>query len=187
MRIGVIAEDKSDVDVIREITLGLLKPGKIGFRSFVGNGCGKLRRKCGSWAGTLVKQGCPFVVVVHDLDRSEEESLRRHLTQAIQPARAALSVILIPKHEIEAWLLCDATAIAAAFRETKKVKLPGTPEHLPDPKRTLEELVWTKYRKTYLNTVHNALVARHINSALLKKCTSFALHPPFVAKVRERL
>jgi hypothetical protein len=67
---GIIAEDDSDVAVMREVTLTLLKPRVIGFRQFVGDGCGKLRRKCGAWAEILARQGCSWLVVVHDLDEA---------------------------------------------------------------------------------------------------------------------
>jgi hypothetical protein len=187
MKVGIIAEDNSDVDVLKEITSRLLKPSVVGFKHFVGNGCGKLRRKCGSWATNLVTKGCPCIIVAHDLDDNEESSLRLHLVEAIRPAKAKASVVLIPKREIEAWLLYDAKAIASAFRETKAFKPPGNPEDLEDPKRTLGDLVWNKYRKNYLNTVHNAQIAKHANLSLLKKSKSFAPHPPFVAQVKDRL
>jgi hypothetical protein len=58
MKMGIIAEDDSDVAVLRELTLSLLKPSRIGFKHFVGHGCGKLRRKCRAWACNLVRQGC---------------------------------------------------------------------------------------------------------------------------------
>jgi hypothetical protein len=100
MKIGIIAEDDSDVRVLRELTLALLKPRAVGFSRFVGDGCGKLRRKCGVWAKNLVLQGCPWIVVVHDLDVYDEHDLRTRLTRAVAPARAKASVVLIPKREI---------------------------------------------------------------------------------------
>src|SRR5271157_5312842 len=117
MKIGVIAEDDSDVAVLREITRTLLKPRVVGFKSFVGGGCGKLHRKCGAWATILVKEGCPWIAVVHDLDQCDEARLRADLEEAITPAGASVSVVLIPRREIEAWLLYDSHAIAKAFRE----------------------------------------------------------------------
>lgn len=187
MKIGIIAEDDSDVAVLREITLVLLKPHRIGFSRFVGGGCGKLRRKCGAWARILVRQGCPWIVVVHDLDLRDEQSLRAELMRAIGPARAEASVVLIPKQEIEAWLLYDNRAIAAAFHENQRLPLPGNPESLADAKGHLRDLIWRRYRKDYLNTVHNALIAKHINVALLRHSRSFAPHFIFANTLRQRL
>jgi len=187
VKVGIIAEDDSDVAVLQAITLKMLKPKVVGFRSFVGNGCGKLRRKCGAWAVNLVGGGCPCIVVVHDLDEYDASALRTQLSAAIAPARARFSVVLIPKREIEAWLLYDMGAIAKAFRETKTARLHGNPENLRDPKGTLEDLVWKAYRKSYVNTVHNPQIAKHINITQLNTCKSFAPHPDFVAQLKKLL
>lgn len=187
MKMGIIAEDDSDVAVVREITLSLLKPYRIGFSRFVGNGSGKLQRKCGAWARTLVRQGCPWITVVHDLDVHDERRLRAQLTAAIAPARAKASVVLLPKREIEAWLLYDGGAIAAAFNEIQHPRVPGNPESLLDPKKHLRDLIWKKYRKAYLNTVHNARIAKRIDVSRLTRAASFARHPVFTAAVRKML
>lgn len=102
MKMGIIAEDDSDVGVVREITLTLLRPHAIGFKRFVGHGSGKLRRKCGAWARNLVRQGCQCIVVVHDIDVHDEDILREELTNAIAPAGARHRTVLIPRREIEA-------------------------------------------------------------------------------------
>jgi hypothetical protein len=132
MKIGIIAEDDSDVSVVHALTLALVRPYKLGYKRFVGDGCGKLRRKCEAWARNLVQQGCRFVMVVHDLDQNHEQALRAQLTAAINPAGAQAYVVLIPKREIEAWLLYDGNAIASVFRENASPPLPGNPESLTD-------------------------------------------------------
>ncbi len=187
MKMGIIAEDDSDVAVIREVTLSLLRPKRVGFSKFVGHGCGKLRRKCGPWAQALVRKGCPWIMVVHDLDVHDEQRLRTQLTEAIAPARAQVTVVLIPKREIEAWLLYDGQAIAAAFNENLPPKVPGDPESLADPKNYLRDLIWTKYRREYVNTIHNGLIAKYIDLSLLRRSGSFAPHPPFAATVKRML
>jgi len=184
MKIGIIAEDDSDVAVLRELTLTLLRPRVVGFKKFVGDGSGKLRRKCGSWAINLVKQGCPWIVVVHDLDQHNETDLRNQLTSAIAPARAPLSLVLIPKREIEAWLLYDQRAIASTFKAQKLPKLPGNPESLADPKKHLRDLVRKNYAKDYLHTIHNAQIASRINPNSLRPSRSFSPHFGFSSNVR---
>jgi hypothetical protein len=187
MKIGIIAEDDSDVAVLREITLTLLRPRVIGFKKFVGDGCGKLRRKCGTWATNLVLQGCPWLVVVHDLDANNEDQLRAQLAAAIGPAGAVASIVLIPKREIEAWLLYDGKAIAAAFNEHRSPPLPGNPEMLSDPKKHLRELIRRRYRKEYFNTIHNVQIAKHIDPSMLKGARSFSPHIGFTAALRRLL
>jgi hypothetical protein len=187
MNIGIIAEDDSDVAVLREITLNLVRPRVVGFKKFVGGGSGKVRKKCGAWASNLVKQGCPWIVVVHDLDQHNGVVLRNELAAAIVPAQAPFSVILIPKREIEAWLLYDGQAIAKTFKGQKMPKLPGNPESLADPKKYLRDLVRKSYGKEYLNTIHNAQIASRIKPQSLKTSPSFSPHFAFTSTVRGML
>lgn len=187
MTVGIIAEDRRDVAVVSEITLTLLRPYKVSFSRFVGDGCGKLRRKCRAWANILVQQGCRSIVVVHDLDENNEEELRALLSDAVAAAKPSISVVLLPKREIEAWLLYDGAAIAGAYKESRLPRLPGDPESLGDPKKHLNDLIKKTYRKTYLSTVHNALIAKRINPTSLTRAASFARHPVFAAAVRVEL
>lgn len=187
MNMGIIAEDDSDVAVIAQLTLALIEPRPMGFKKFVGDGCGKLRRKCGAWASNLVKRGCSWIIVVHDLDRFEEGELRKSLAEAVAPAGAKAYIILIPKHEIEAWLLYDPKAIAEAFNEREEATLPGDPETLVDPKRFLADLIWKQYRKRYMNTLHNAQIAKHIRVGLLSGSSSFAPHVLFMGEMKGKL
>ncbi|MGC1934689.1 MAG: hypothetical protein WA681_06680, partial [Candidatus Acidiferrales bacterium] len=82
------------------------------------------------------------------------------------------------------WLLYDADAIARAFREHLRPRLPGNPELLADPKKSLREIIWKRYRKQYLNTVHNSQIAKHIQISRLRRAGSFLPHLTFTAKVR---
>jgi hypothetical protein len=187
LNIGIIAEDRSDVMVIKELTLKLVRPHPLGFKSFVGDGCGKVQRKCAAWAANLVLQGCRWIAVVHDLDTNREPELRARLMTAVTASNADAHVVVIPKREIEAWLLYDPNAIAAVFRRGKFPRLPGDPESLVDPKRHLGELVWRTYRKDYLNTIHNPQIASKIDVARLNGCVSFAPYPGFSEIVRTAL
>jgi hypothetical protein len=184
MRVGIIAEDTSDVEVVTAITLNLLRPLNVGFKHFVGNGCGKLRRKCGAWADILVKAGCPWIIVIHDLDKHHEQDLRGILLSTIEEAQSKASVVLLPRLEIEAWLLYDSAAIAAAFNESVRPKLPHNPELLVDPKQYLHDLVWKTYRKQYLSTLHNAKIAKQLDVSCLTNSASFSPHPEFVSRLK---
>jgi len=187
VKIGIIAEDHSDVAVVREITLRLMQPHRIGFRWFIGHGCGKLRRKCKAWTESLIAQGCPWIVIVHDLDNNGQDALRALITAQIAGCGHEESVVLIPKREIEAWLMYDADAIAAAFNENKLITLPGDPEKVAKPKEHLGKLIWKHYRKLYLNTTHNLKIAQRITMCKLDKAESFSLHPPFTERIKGRL
>ena len=135
----------------------------------------------------MAKQGCPWVAVVHDLDNYSEDALRLELTEAIEPARLQARIVLVPRREIESWLLYDAAAIADAFNERKPPRLPGNPESLDDPKRFLGDLVWKRYRKDYLNTLHNELIAHKMNISVLCRSMSFSPYPEFVRGIKKKL
>ncbi len=187
VKLGIIAEDESDVAVLREITLSLLRPEKVGFKHFVGRGSGKIRRKCRVWADVLLRSGCKWIAVVHDLDEYDERGLRAQLAKSLKGIKAWAMVILIPKKEIETWLLYDSEAIASTFDLRIRPKLPPNPESLSDPKKYLRDLVWQNYRRDYINTLHNAAIAKGVRPARLASCGSFQPHPVFVSSVREGL
>jgi energy-coupling factor transporter ATP-binding protein EcfA2 len=124
---------------------------------------------------------------LYDLDVHNEQELRALLTRAITPVKAKASVVLIPKREIEAWLLYDRDAIAKAFREADLLKLPGDPESLLNPKAHLRDLIWAKYRKRYLHTVHNSQIAKYIDVVFLRRSKSFAPHFAFAEAARKMI
>ena len=183
MRIGIIAEDTSDVVVMRLITMGILNNYKLDVKKQVGGGCGKIKRKCAAWSHSLIQRGCKGVVIVHDLDRNSEAKLRRDLEEKVSTQCTVSWIVLIPVEEIEAWLLCDPKAIAKAFREVRVVKIPGLPEQIPSPKEYLGDLVKRNYGKEYINTIHNERIAQHLDLAKLSKVRSFRQYPVWVRKL----
>jgi hypothetical protein len=186
MRIGIIAEDSSDVAVMRLITIRLLKNVRLDVKKQVGGGCGKVRRKCAAWTMSLVQRGCEGVVVVHDLDRNSEATLRRDLEGKIAPICPVSWIVLIPAGEIEAWLLCDPAAIAKAFREDRPPKVKGLIKNISSPKEHIADLVKRNYGKEYINTIHNERIAEHMNIATLLKTPSFAQYPRWVKKLADK-
>lgn len=187
MKIGLIAEDYSDIGVLKELAAKKLRPHKVGFKRFIGKGCGKLRRKCRVWAQNLIRQGCSWVVLAHDLGDCEEKKMRRELEQDISVVSEKARVVLIPVREIESWLLHDPNALVKAFKGRKKPKLPGLPESLSDPKKELEVIIRKNFDKEYLNTVHNVIIAKHIDLNRLHKATSYLPYPFFLETVKKQL
>jgi hypothetical protein len=56
-----------------------------------------------------------------------------------------------------------------------------------DPKKHLRELLWKTYHKEYLNTIHNAVIAKQVNLASLRRSASFAPHFQFARNVKAAL
>lgn len=184
MTLGVIAEDLSDVAVIKRLTAKVIPEREFSTKHFVGNGCGKLRRKCRAWVRDLSRRGCTHIVIVHDLDDADERELRPVLEECIDGVPVRGSLVLIPVREIEAWLLADAQAIKKVFNLQSEPVIPQNPELLPDPKRSLEDLVWRAGNKRYVNSIHNERLAEESRLGLIEKCRSFRAYPQFLRRHR---
>ena len=185
-KIGVIAEDKSDVKVVELLLQKYMAKNLFSIKSFVGGGCGKLKQKCASWSRLLIDQGCDHVFVFHDLDsidRKAEVKLRALLNLKLPVIEYPQSLIVIPIEELEAWLLSDSDAIRQVF------DLPKTPNQIHDceeiasPKEYLEDVVWTIGKKRYVNTIHNSKIASLISLANLTRCRSYLPFHNYVCEV----
>ncbi len=172
-KIGIIAEDDSDIQVVNEILSKYLSVNEYKIKKFVGNGCGKLRQKCQSWTENLFRQGCAHVLVFHDLDRNNENELRELLKKKVPPSSYPNSLIVIPIEEMEAWLLSDSNALKETFSLNKKPKHIGNCESIPSPKEHIAKLIWGIGKKRYLNTAHNSKIAKYTSLGNLRRCNSF--------------
>jgi len=179
-----MAEDQSDIDVITLILQKYVAKNLFSIKKFVGNGCGKLRNKCDAWAKNLVDSGCHHVILFHDLDRSDEKTLRASLEAKVPAKDFPNSFIVIPTEELEAWLLADEVAIQKAFTLSKTPKRIADCEKVQSPKEHIGKIVWQIDKKRYLNTVHNKKIAEHIQLDNIRRCKSFkTLDSHILAKV----
>jgi len=172
-KIGVIAEDISDVEVVKEILAKYIDRRSFSVKHFVGQGCGKLRNKCGAWIDTLSKQGCTHIFLFHDLDRSNEKALRKEIQEKIKSCLFQNSLIVIPTEELEAWLLSDMDAIKQVFDIAAPIKQISDVEAVKSPKEHLEKMVRRLSKKVYVNTIHNKKIAAQTTKANLMRCNSF--------------
>ena len=180
LRIGVIAEEINDVEVLYELTCKIIAENTFSFRRFIGHGCGKVRRKCAAWSANLMARGCTHLVVLHDLDRHNEEELRKQLETSIAQQNFKGKLVLIPIEELEAWLLSDPIAIKKSFNMQKVPKIRKNVESIPSPKEYLAKIVDRNSKTTYLNTIHNKRIARNVKLTSVKRCGSFKPYPKFI-------
>lgn len=182
--VGIIAEDNSDVGVIKEILEKYFDSNSYSIKKFVGNGCGKLKQKCPSWAGNLIKRGCDFILVFHDLDDNDEAKLRRTLSDKLDSVSIAEYLVIIPIQEMEAWLLSDPAALKKTFRLRRPPRIIANTATIESPKEYLRDLVWRAGKIRYLNTVHNIKIARNISLSNFRRCASFHSLDAYLKRVR---
>jgi Domain of unknown function (DUF4276) len=186
IRIGIIAEDNSDIDVLKAIFPKVTPRTNYQIRKFVGYGCGKILSKCNDWARNLSIQKCSALILVHDLDFKVIDDLNRDLTKALSPCPIKKHIIIIPVHEIEAWLLADHEAIYKALNLRERMNKTPNPEAIFRPKEALAELIYRKSNKQkfYVNTLHNKLIASHTRINNLRRCQSFLPLETFLRSIK---
>jgi len=175
-KIGIIAEDKSDVLSIKILIKRISSINNITVQSFVGHGCGKIARKCNAWADVLHKAGCSVLLLVHDLDKNNKQELQQKLNTALSPCPILNNLIVIPVEELEAWILSDPAGIKKAIKLKQLPKIKPTPELIISPKEILEKIIY-KYsnkEKKYINARHNEQIFSVISIGNIKKrCPAF--------------
>ena len=182
--IGIIAEDESDVRVLK-VLVRKFTTKKFSTSQFTGKGCGPLKRKTPGWCEAFTKKGCQAVVLVHDLDTKNADKLRQQLEALLVGVGMLHKFVVIPVEELEAWLLADFAAVKCAMNLVKLPKAIPHPETIDSPKEHLASIVKSHskdQKKMYVNTVHNELIANHIDvKKISKTCPSFAYLSQFVA------
>src|SRR5579872_6564106 len=109
--VGLIAEDRSDIEVIKTLIEKIVPNRKPSYSQRSGGGCGRVMRKATSWAEDLYRVGCNLLIIFHDLDRKNFKELESSLKSKIKDCLIKYKVVVIPIEEIEAWLLTDSEAI----------------------------------------------------------------------------
>ncbi|NTW45892.1 MAG: DUF4276 family protein [Candidatus Moranbacteria bacterium] len=184
-RVGIIAEDRSDIECVRALIFRITNDNKIGVDGMAKNGCTMLVRKCGHWAVNLHEKGCNLLIVIHDSDGKDPRAIHNRIELALHACPIVKKIITIPVEEIEAWLLADPNAIKKGINLDKIPKINRNVEQISSPKEFLEDIIdkTSNREKIYINSKHNAMIARNIDIEKIKeKCPSFL---PFLKFVQE--
>ncbi|HVC09363.1 MAG TPA: DUF4276 family protein [Elusimicrobiota bacterium] len=173
--VGIIAEDKSDADVVSAVIQKLRPRKKWRFHIVAGGGCGRIKSKCLMWAQELYNKGCSHLVLVRDSDGGDPEAFRSGLEQKLISTAFSSRIIVIPVRTIEAWLLADELAIQKLFELRKMPNSIAHPENELDPKGKLEEIVhhFSGGARIYVTTIHNAQLAKIARIKRLQRCKSY--------------
>ncbi|MEJ0049602.1 MAG: DUF4276 family protein [Methylovirgula sp.] len=180
-RIGIIAEDHSDVGVLNQL-IGKIAKSPYTIRPFAAGGCGKMLGKADAWSKNLYDQGCRYLILVRDLDKENPATLHGSLVSALGDILSKSRIVVIPVREIEAWLLADNEAIFRAMK-LKKILAPiANPEAVADPKKLLARLIYTnsEHTRRYINAIHNEKIAAECSYDSLLRCNSFKPFAQFI-------
>jgi hypothetical protein len=182
-RVGIIAEDNSDVEAAKILIRRISGISNIGVRKFVGHGCGRINKKSNAWANILSKKKCQCLILIHDLDRKNLNTLYSDINRSLAPSPIKPYLICIPVEEMEAWWLSDPSAIKKAMNLRAFPKVQGHPDTIESPKEHISKLVRrvTK-KKSFINTVHNEKIAQHLNISKALNCSSFSQFHQFVTQ-----
>lgn len=180
-KVGIIAEDDTDVAVLRELISKIARGKSFSIKKFAANGCGKLVGKCYQWSVVLKSRGCEFLIVLHDLDERQETQLRQQLENVLNTSPIRKRLVVIPIKEVEAWLLSDHKAIEKAMNLKQKIDKVPNPQSIANPKKYLSDLILLKSGKVkhYL-TSDNSKIAQKIDVSNLRRCSSFLPFESFI-------
>lgn len=181
-RIGVITEDVTDYEAIRVLIKRIASVDGVGFKQKNGGGCSKIMNKCVGWATDLKRSKCDMLIVVHDLDDKDHDSLLRKLNEKLSVSPISNYYACIPIQELEAWFLGDPEGIKKAYGLSRSPKVKGFPEDIESPKEYLRDQIYSCSNKEidYI-TIHNKLIAESVElSELRKRCPSFQKFSDFI-------
>lgn len=183
--LGIIAEDRSDVDSVLALVRKIAATPNVRAKHFVGKGCGKIRRKCHAWSKQLKQRGCSVLILVHDLDNKNLADLQQALTESLAPCPIEKHLICIPVQEYESWLLADPSAIRVAMNLRSDPHISGMPEDISSPKEYLGDTIRraSDGKKLYLNTKHNVRISEELSIENARsRCPSFRPFVEFVTR-----
>jgi energy-coupling factor transporter ATP-binding protein EcfA2 len=149
------------------------------------SGCGEILKRGANQLQSFANQGCTKFIVCHDADGPDP--LRKHReieSRVVRPSGCEQCCIVIPVHEIEAWILADIDNVAKhVSKYWNPPAFEGNPEGVEKPQKVLENMSRnSKKMPRYSHTSDNEVVARHLDLARVRsRCPSFR---PFIDFVR---
>jgi hypothetical protein len=181
---AILGEAPSDVATLRVIVRRLANDDKLRVAIKGYSGCGELLRKGATQLRLFAGLQCTRFIICHDADGPDPGAAFRKVEAAIaKPSGVSPYCIVVPVHELEAWLLADIEAVCNLISSWKPDPI-SNPEAIPDPKEYIEKLSRNSNRRPrYSHPTHNERLAQYIDLGMvLKKCPSFNSLHEFVVR-----
>ena len=176
VRIGLIAEDRTDIDVIKVLAQRIV-PGKISWFVQPGGGCGSIQRKGRRWLADFARRQATHAILLQDLDRARNGELKNEAElqaslELIASTSQLTNLICIPVEELEAWFWACPDVLTKVARVPAVAK--PEPHRIPRPKEALERLSRDSARRPRYSTNDNAALAAVLNlDRCAASCPSF--------------
>ncbi|MGD9504981.1 MAG: DUF4276 family protein [Syntrophobacteraceae bacterium] len=189
LELGIMAEDKSDIDTLVALARRITD-ADFQVKSYAAKGCGKLKKQFARIAESWMSVSTDYIVVCHDLDSCDANSLKR-LKEELEakvrhmPKRQRDCLcIVIPIQEIEAWLLADVEPLKKRFRNIGISEAPS-PEAIASPKEYIEKASRdSRARPRYIHNIHNPELARELDiDKVHSKCPAFRPYHAFISRL----
>jgi Domain of unknown function (DUF4276) len=174
--IAIITEDETDYKVVRKIIHRVLDKS-IKTKNWSSKGCGKLKRKLTVHLLEMSKAGYNAFIIVHDLDRNQENNSLNDEAELREKLESSSSVvankhICIPIEEMEAWFWSDPEVIKYIGKGKGSAK--SNPHMISQPKEKLIELSKGENRKPRYSTNMNVELAEMLDLEICAdRCPSF--------------
>jgi hypothetical protein len=172
---GILAEDESDAEmlsvIIRRIAKENVSIDAVGF-----GGGGDLLKHGAKRLKLMHRNGRRRFVICHDADELDCAARYAEIEAKIvkESGVNATICVLIPREEIESWILADLAAVSNVLKSFRPQNVFAQPEHIQKPKERLEKLCRVATTPRYTHAVHNPKVAKFLNREMVeRKCPSF--------------
>jgi Domain of unknown function (DUF4276) len=181
---GVIGEGDSDTETLKVLIRRLAENPRLPVKIKSFGGCSRMLKDGARQLQAFIDIGMKKLIVAYDADGHPTEQCKNLvISRIVQPSQTEnICCALIPKEEIEAWILADVEALEKVCRWWRVSPVTGDPESIPNPKDHLEGLNrhW-KGKPAYSHVVHNSRVAGFLNlDTVHRRCPSFRPLKEFV-------
>jgi hypothetical protein len=183
---AILSEDKADTDSLKCLVRRISGIDNLPVKTWGFDGCGDLLKRADKFVRLFSREGCNKFIICCDCDGSDPSD--RSLTILSKFRASGVDhphLILIPVHELEAWILADNAAMKNVIKSWVSKEF-SSPEKMPDPKGILVKMSRGENRKPRYDPVnHNPKIAVYLDlDKVESKCPSFV---PLVDFVRSQL
>ena len=160
MRIGIIAEDQSDIEAVGYMLKKINEDICIEKKPCRGTVLNKLDHRITELTNRF--NDLRAILVLTDLDNKNCAEHLNNIKNAAKDSMSNLIMIQIVIQEIEAWYLAIPDSIEAAFPNLKPVpRFISKTDTLKDPKKKLKEIFFKKYQRDYRITSDGPKIAKN--------------------------